>query len=49
LNPSPDPSSLVLASGTFHIKRVGSVVTVETTVNGQGGGGQVKSDDFSCP
>ena len=97
LNPSPAPSSLVGASGTFRIKRAGSVVTVETTVNGQvasaqsdatepfaeepltlfiefanlgarydepstveagatissvqvtGGGGQVKSDDFSCP
>ena len=97
LNPSPTPSSLVGASGTFHVRRVGSVVTVETTVNGQvataqsastepfteeplklfvgfddysapygepstvesgvtitsvkvtGGGGQVRSDDFSCP
>jgi len=94
---NPSPSSLVGASGTIHIKRVASVVTVETTVNSQvvsaksastepfteepltlfigfdqsdadfnvpsavesgatitsvhvtGGGGQVKSDDFSCP
>jgi hypothetical protein len=35
LDPSPTAASLVGASGSFHVKRVGSVATVETTVNGQ--------------
>jgi hypothetical protein len=96
LNPTPAADSLVGASGSFHITRVGAIVTVQTLVNGQlvsaqsemsepfseepltlflslddesqafnatpldsaitftqvqvtGGGGQVKSEDFSCP
>jgi hypothetical protein len=34
LNPTPLAGSLVGASGTFHITRVGATVTVQTIVNG---------------
>jgi hypothetical protein len=35
LEPSPAPSSLIGASGTIHVKRVGGDVAVEANVNGQ--------------
>ena len=34
LNPTPKAGSLVGASGTFHITRVGATMTVQTIVNG---------------
>lgn len=35
LDPSPAPASLIGASGTIHVKRVGGDVSVEANVNGQ--------------